>query len=703
MVWESDDLINWSDQRMIEIAPEDAGNAWAPETIYDPTTGEYVVYWASNVDGHNIYYAKTRDFWTFTKPEIYVPKTETNTFIDTSMIEHNGSYYRFTKNEQDISVFLEKSDSVLGDFELVKNKVGDQGGVEGPGIFKMNGIEKWILLLDGYAGSNSGAGFFPLIAESAEDLDKGNFRRLENTEFRMPTGAKHGSILPVTQKEYDAVMEKWGKALVKPVSPDTGEKIIPDLKYTFDEDLQGTTVKNTSASSVQNNGKLHNGASYKEDAEKGKVLYLGGGNAGTESPYLEFPQGYFDGKDNVSIFMDIKSEMDNQFFFTFGVGQNEQKYLFLRTRPNEIYSTLTVKSWSKEQKVIEQLSSPIKNTWTNIGIVLERNADGNHSTMKLYKDGVLVGEETQLVANLSTMGADLKAYLGKAFYNDPYFKGAFDNVRVYNRALTDDQVNHVFNQDPEEPGEEADETPPEGQFTINNGAEFTNKSTANLSLEAKDDISGVSQVRYSTNAKEWSEWEEFKPSIELTLPAGDGEKTVFVEFKDHAGNISESYQQKITLDTTAPVIEFTGYKETYSVDSSIKITCSIIDELSGIASKECENVEGPAYEFELRINKITATATDNAGNTAKAEIEFTVTVDFDSLGRLTEALVTKEGVAESLVKKLQSAKESAAKDNNQAMNGQLNAYENQLKAQSGKSISEENTKILINLLKQMKE
>ncbi|MGQ4667904.1 immunoglobulin-like domain-containing protein [Metabacillus halosaccharovorans] len=155
-------------------------------------------------------------------------------------------------------------------------------------------------------------------------------------------------------------------------------------------------------------------------------------------------------------------------------------------------------------------------------------------------------------------------------------------------------------------------------------------------------------------------------------------------------------------DTTPPVIEFNGYQETYSVDSNIKITCNITDDLSGIASKECENIEGPAYEFELGINKFTATATDKAGNTAKAEIEFTVTVDFDSLGRLTETMVTKEGIADALVKKLQAAKASEAKGNHQAMNGQLNAYENQLKAQTGKSISEENSKILIDLLKKLK-
>src|SRR5690606_12949333 len=128
----------------------------------------------------------------------------------------------------------------------------------------------------------------------------GNFRRLETHEFRMPTGAKHGSIIPVTAAEYEAIIAKWGQELVQPVTPDSGAAIVPDLEYTFDESLTGTTVLNTGKSGASNNGILHNGASYAADDEKGNVLRLAGGNANSNSPYLEFPQRYFDGKDNVT-------------------------------------------------------------------------------------------------------------------------------------------------------------------------------------------------------------------------------------------------------------------------------------------------------------------------------------------------------------------------------------------------------------------
>ena len=43
VVWESDDLVNWSEPWLAEIAPENAGCTWAPEFIYDDKTGEFIV------------------------------------------------------------------------------------------------------------------------------------------------------------------------------------------------------------------------------------------------------------------------------------------------------------------------------------------------------------------------------------------------------------------------------------------------------------------------------------------------------------------------------------------------------------------------------------------------------------------------------------------------------------------------------------
>ena len=47
VIWESDDLVNWSEPRLVHAGFDNAGCIWAPEAIYDDTTGDYVVYWSA--------------------------------------------------------------------------------------------------------------------------------------------------------------------------------------------------------------------------------------------------------------------------------------------------------------------------------------------------------------------------------------------------------------------------------------------------------------------------------------------------------------------------------------------------------------------------------------------------------------------------------------------------------------------------------
>lgn len=74
----------------------------APEACYDPEKDEYMVFWASVVSDdsyqkYRIYRSYTKDFKTFSAPELYIE--EPNAVIDTTIIDHEGTYYRFTKNE----------------------------------------------------------------------------------------------------------------------------------------------------------------------------------------------------------------------------------------------------------------------------------------------------------------------------------------------------------------------------------------------------------------------------------------------------------------------------------------------------------------------------------------------------------------------------------------------------------------------------
>ncbi len=203
MIWESTDLANWSEPRLVKVAPDDAGCAWAPEAVYDEESGDYLVFWASttrrdNFAKHRIWAARTKDFVTFGEPFIYIEKPVT--IIDTTIIHDGRDYYRFTKDEQFKAVTLETSPKLTGPWtDVPEFSLNTLRGHEGPECYIVEPASDgkpatWCLILDHYA---KGRGYQPFVTQ---DLAKGQFTPGEG--FSFPFQFRHGSVLPVTGAEY---------------------------------------------------------------------------------------------------------------------------------------------------------------------------------------------------------------------------------------------------------------------------------------------------------------------------------------------------------------------------------------------------------------------------------------------------------------------------------------------------------------------
>lgn len=209
VVWESVDLVKWSEPRLVEVAAADAGCTWAPEAVYDAEAGDYLVFWASKhaADAYakqRIWAARTRDFRQFGKPFLYLEQS--NDVIDTTIIREQEWYYRFSKDETVKSVTMERSRRLMGGWEPVKGySLGGLVGYEGPTCFPLEAAAdgrpgRWCLLLDFY---QKGLGYQPYVTE---DLAAGTFRPVEGVDFPFPF--RHGAVLRVTEAEY----QKLGKA-----------------------------------------------------------------------------------------------------------------------------------------------------------------------------------------------------------------------------------------------------------------------------------------------------------------------------------------------------------------------------------------------------------------------------------------------------------------------------------------------------------
>jgi hypothetical protein len=98
-----------------------------------------------------------------------------------------------------------------------------------------------------------------------------------------------------------------------------------------------------------------------------------------------------------------------------------------------------------------------------------------------------------------------------------------------------------------------DTTAPTGSVVINGNAAATNTRPVTLAISATDATSTVTQMRLSWNGTTWNAWEPYATTRNATIPAGaDGNKTIYIQFRDAAGNVSTTYSDSIIYDTALP-------------------------------------------------------------------------------------------------------------------------------------------------------
>ena len=189
-----------------------------------------------------------------------------------------------------------------------------------------------------------------------------------------------------------------------------------------------------------------------------------------------------------------------------------------------------------------------------------------------------------------------------------------------------------------------DTTGPTGTIIINSGAPYTNTLDVTLGLTASDGANGigVAHMRFSSDGTTWDEWEDFSASKPWTLAAGDGEKTVYVQFRDALGNTSISFSDTIVLDTVPPTVSIgepsagltasrdITYTVTYGEADNVVLAWNDVvlnrtDTANGVVTVSgagnttrtvtISNISGGGT---LSISLVADTASDNAGNLAPA-------------------------------------------------------------------------------------
>lgn len=211
VLMKSTDLINWSSTiiNIPQTFPKEFGGVnrvWAPQTIYDNQSKKYMVYWSmcTGNEPDKIYYAfANKDFTgleTTPKQLFYSPSN--SACIDGDIIYKEGKYHLFFKNEgKGKGIMKAVSDKLTEGYVQYDGEMDQTDeAVEGSSIFKLINSDTYILMYDMYMKGKY---------QFTKSTDLLNFSVVDD-EISMNFHPRHGTVIPITKKETEVLIHKWG-------------------------------------------------------------------------------------------------------------------------------------------------------------------------------------------------------------------------------------------------------------------------------------------------------------------------------------------------------------------------------------------------------------------------------------------------------------------------------------------------------------
>lgn len=212
------DFITWTPQREIPVMAHEPTvlNSWAPEIVYDPARGDFVIFWASTIPGrfattdgsseekynHRMYVTTTKDFATFTPTALFYDpgfSVIDATFLDTPegrrLIVKDETRYPPKKHLR----MMTSAGSSRGPFGVLGPAFTPAGlWVEGPTALKIG--DHYVVYFDAYQTKHYGA-LRSRDLVTWEDVTS----RMSFPDEGTPVRMRHGTVIAVPPAIVDAL------------------------------------------------------------------------------------------------------------------------------------------------------------------------------------------------------------------------------------------------------------------------------------------------------------------------------------------------------------------------------------------------------------------------------------------------------------------------------------------------------------------
>ncbi|GIE29531.1 hypothetical protein Ait01nite_025760 [Actinoplanes italicus] len=203
-IWDSADLASFTGYRHVRMHTMNT-HTWAPTIFWDAGRRRYGIAYSAAGGGRDVLMVNyTGDFRTVSTPQVlFDPGFPV---LDGDIVVDGGTTYLFYKNLADGNTYGARSPTgAPGSFTTYTTGLRQGNAMEAPLLVKRNDGTGWWLWGDGFSLVGN-----ELHAWAGSSVDGSAWTLLNQRDYTPPLNAKHGSIVGITDAEYDAMTARWG-------------------------------------------------------------------------------------------------------------------------------------------------------------------------------------------------------------------------------------------------------------------------------------------------------------------------------------------------------------------------------------------------------------------------------------------------------------------------------------------------------------
>lgn len=232
--WVSEDLITWKkysdyvpNLKEVPDYPKALARIGAPKLLFDEASGQYLLTWHTPHDlgktdlpepywaSQRTLFVTSKDLLTFSRPPRKLFSWDMAT-IDVIIHKEGDAYYAIIKDERyptldwttGKTIRICRAENLLGPYSEPGPPVSPSFR-EAPTLISSPNGKAWYLYYEQYPGVAYGLSVAATL--NGPWFQVAGNQRPDWNKFYVPPKVRHGSMLPITRKQYDALVNAFGK------------------------------------------------------------------------------------------------------------------------------------------------------------------------------------------------------------------------------------------------------------------------------------------------------------------------------------------------------------------------------------------------------------------------------------------------------------------------------------------------------------